>query len=115
MPRATPSKSVGSNSRGGTTGNKRGGGTSRQKARGGAERSGGTSRTGKAKSTRDNKAGARAGAKAVAKRSNLTARKSTLPAKRAGGATFGPAEGKGMQGWEPGRGKSGASQSSGKR
>jgi hypothetical protein len=105
MPKATPSKSVGSNSRGGTSGNKRGGGTSRQKARGASERSSGTSRVGDAKSTRDQKAGARGGAKASAKKSNLTARKSTLGAKRAGKATFGPGEGKGMQGWESGRGK----------
>ena len=106
MPKATPSKSDGSNSRGGTTGNKKGGGTSRQKARGASERSSGTSRVADAASNRDQKAGARGGAKASAKKSNLTARKSTLGAKQAGKATFGPGEGKGMQGWETGRGKS---------
>ena len=105
MPRATPSKSIGSNSRGGTSGNKRGGGTSRQKARGGSERSGGKKAVANTASNRDQKAGARGGAKASAKKSNLTARKSTLGAKRAGAATFGPSEGKGMQGWESGRGK----------
>ena len=106
MPKATPSKSVGSNSRGGTSGNKRGGGTSRQKARGGSERSGGKKAVAKASSTRDQKAGARAGAKAVAKKANLVARKSTVATKKAGGATFGSGEGKGIQGWETGRGKS---------
>ena len=106
MPKATPSKSVGSNSRGGTSGNKRGGGTSRQKARGASERTSGTSRVASAASNRDQKAGARGSAKASAKKSNLTARKSTAGAKKSGAATFGPGEGKGMQGWEPGRGKS---------
>ena len=106
MPKATPPKSVGSNSRGGKTGNKRGGGTSRQKARGGSERSSGAKAVGKPSSTRDTKAGARGGAKASAKKSNLTARKSTAGAKQAGAATFGRGEGKGMQGWETGRGKS---------
>ena len=59
-----------------------------------------------AASNRDQKAGVRGGAKASAKKSNLTARKSTLAAKKAGATTFGPGEGKGMVGWKPGRGKS---------
>jgi hypothetical protein len=113
MPRATPSKSVGSNSRGGKTGNKRGGGTSRQKARGASERTGGRKGAAKAASTRDHKAGVRAGGQSVAKKANLTARKSTLGAKAAGVATFGPGEGKGMQGWEPGRGKTSTPRSRG--
>ena len=106
MPKATPSKSVGSNSRGGKSGNKRGGGTSRQKARGASQRTGGKKGVAKASSRRDLKAGARAGAKAVAKKANLTARKSTVGARQTGQATFGSSEGKGMQGWETGRGKS---------
>ena len=55
MPRATPSKSVGSNSRGGTTGNRKGGGTSRQKAKGGGQRSGTKTGTPKATGTRGKK------------------------------------------------------------
>jgi len=137
MPRATPSKSVGSNSRGGTSGNRKGGGTSRQKARGGGQRSSVKGGSSKATGTRGKKgAGSSGGGGGFASKRDMpktttrTSRKSmsrgsvspsggamegdqatrrrrgNSGAKNAGAPTFGSAEGKGMQGWQPGRGKS---------
>jgi hypothetical protein len=139
MAKARPSKSLGSKSRGGTSGNRKGGGTSRQKARGGGQRGGKETSASKATGTRGKKGSGssgggsgRASTRNAPRSTTRTSRKSQsrgrvspggaamegdeatrsagsgrdADAAQSGGPTFGPREGKGMQGWQPGRGKS---------